>query len=307
MTRIASFTSSQTLIDGALNRQGEIAILQNQIASGNKSTQYQGYDADVGALVTTKAYDERTGTYIKTNNELSNRLSENDAFLTQAVDSARSFRDTVFNAIGQQDGTAFRQNIDSQFQSVTSALNGQFNGQYLFTGSQTNNKPITVSTLNDLAALPTSDAAFANDTVKATSRIADDTDISHGVLASETASGVFKVFRDIARYDASANGPLSGKLTTAQQTFLEGKLAELDTAIQATQTQQSLNGINQKRVDEVNITQKARKNSSEKLVGDIEGVNSAEAISKLTLDQTALQASYQIISSLSKLSLTNFL
>ncbi len=307
MTRIASFTSSQTLIDGALNRQGEIAILQNQIASGNKSQLYQGYDADVGALVTTKAYDARTATYIKTNNELNNRLSENDAFLTQAVDSARSFRDTVFNAIGQQDGTAFRQNIDAQFQSVASALNGQFNGQYLFTGSQTNNKPITVSTLNDLAALPTSDAAFANDTVKATSRIADDTDITHGVLASETASGVFKVFRDIARYDASANGPLNGKLTATQQTFLEGKLAELDTAIQATQTQQSLNGINQKRVEEVNITQTARKNSSEKLVGDIEGVNSAEAISKLTLDQTALQASYQIISSLSKLSLTNFL
>lgn len=307
MSRIATFTTNQNIIDAALGRQNDIATGQLQVSSGIKSQQYQGYNADVSALVSTKAYDARTQTYIKTNNELSDQLSENDAYISQAVDTARSFRDTIFGAIGQQDGTGLRANIDSQFQSIASALNGQFNGQYLFAGSRTSSKPIAVATLNDLAALPNSDAAFTNDTIKSTTRIADDTNLTHGILASDAASGIFAVFRDIARYDTSGNGPLSGKLTAAQQSFLEDKLAQLDTAIQASQAQQSLNGIDQKRVEDVNITQSARKVSAEKLVGDIENVNAAEAISKLTLDSTALQASFQIIAGASKLSLTNFL
>ena len=127
------------------------------------------------------------------------------------------------------------------------------------------------------------------------------------MLASDTATAVFKVFRDIARYDTSGNGPLRGKLTPDQQTFLQGKLTELDAAIQVAQTQQSINGINQKRVDEITIQQADRQKSAETLVHDILDVNAAEAVSKLSLDQTALQASYRVISNLSQLSLTKFL
>lgn len=307
MTRVASFAINQSLVDGALARQVSVVNGQQQVSSGKKADTYAGYSLDVSALVSAQSYKARASAYVTTNTELSGRLDQTDAFLSQAITAAQNFRDSIFSAVGIQDATALRANSNAEFQSFSSALNGQYDGQYLFTGARTNNKPVTVSTLDQLAALPQTTDAFANDSVKATARVADNTDLTYGVLASDVGLQITQVFRDIAAYDKSANGPLNGKLNDAQLAFLQSKISQLDTAIQGAREQQQVNGINQKQVDDFKVQQSNQVDSATKLIGDIQDVDLASAISKLQLDQTALNASYQVLAQVSQLSLTKYL
>src|SRR5690606_14451144 len=100
---------------------------------------------------------------------------------------------------------------------------------------------------------------------------------------------------------------LDGNLDAAQRSFLEGEIPNLMAAIDKVQARIAENGLRQNRVETVEEDLTASSNFLEIFVSDIEDVNVAEAITRMNADQIALQASYSIISHLSRLSLVNFL
>jgi flagellar hook-associated protein 3 FlgL len=166
---------------------------------------------------------------------------------------------------------------------------------------------VTVSTIADLQALPAVADAFRNDDLRSQARIADNTDISYGILADEIGTNLLQSFRTIADYSTGPNGPLSGKLNQTQIDFLRTQLAGLDTAIERIQTAQIENGINQKRVSELSVTMEERADAVKVFISDIEDINPAEAITRFNADRSALEASFRVLGSLSQLSLTRFL
>jgi flagellar hook-associated protein 3 FlgL len=158
-----------------------------------------------------------------------------------------------------------------------------------------------------LLAAPSAASLFQNDNVPASVQTGDSGSTQYGLLASDIGQGVMTSIKNIAAYNAGPNGPLSGQLNATQTAFLTGELANLDTAVAAVQQQTSVNGLRQNNVDALKTQTKASSDYLAGFISDIEDTDMTQAATNLNSDQLALQASYEVMSKLSKLSLLNFL
>ncbi len=85
---------------------------------------------------------------------------------------------------------------------------------------------MTVSTLSDLAALPSVSSAFANGTDSKSVQVADGITVDFGITASDVGTGLMQALSDIAQFDSGPNGNFAAtpNLTSAQNTFLSGEI-----------------------------------------------------------------------------------
>jgi flagellar hook-associated protein 3 FlgL len=308
MTRVSTFTQQTAMLDHTLRRQSSVNVAQNQVSTGKKADTYSGYASDVSALISARAIKSRTEVYSQTVQRLGVRLDQVDIHVGAIGDAAKGLKQTILDGLALENGTSFDENMEQHFQSMVRSLNAQYDGQYLFGDSRFNQKPVNVSDLTSLAAKATAADAFDISTGKAVTRVADGQDVEHGILANEMAEAVVKVFRDIKLYnDDPLTGPLSGQLDPAKTLFLETKLKELQIAINGVSGFEQQNGLKQKQMEDLAAYHSERMLGLEKLVSDIEDVDIASTISNLQNDQTALQASYRVLSQVNRLSLNDYL
>ncbi len=308
MTRVSTYTQQTAMLDHTLRRQSAINTAQNQVSTGKKADTYSGYGSDVSALISARAIKSRTDVYSDTVKRLGVRLDQVNIHVGAIGDSAKALKQTLLDGMALETGVSFDENIEQHFQSMVRSLNAQYEGQYLFGDSRFNQKPVNVSDLTALAAKASPADAFDIVSGKAVARVADGQDVEHGILANEMAEAVVKVFQDIKIYnDDPLTGPLNGKLNAVQTTFLETKLKELQTAIDGVSGFEQQNGLKQKQMEELEAYHSERMLGLERLATDIEDVDIASAISKLQNDQTALQASYRVLSQVNRLSLNDYL
>ena len=308
MTRISSFSQTSMLVENALSRQSAVNLAQQQVTTGKKAQTYAGYGADVSLLVSSRSLLARTESYGQATKQLGVRLDQLDLQLTSMKDQAGELKKSILDSLALENAEGLQTRIEQSFKSVVSNLNAEYDGQYLFAGSRVNSKPVTVSDLASLSALPGVANAFTNDNVKATSRIADGQDITHGVLATDVGQRLLQVYKDLNDYATSATtGPLDGKIDATKRTFLEAKLVELETAMGDVQKAQLDNGAKQQQVTSVQQRHETRIADLKELVATIEDVDSAEAIVRLQSNRTALEASYRVLSQIDQLSLNNYL
>lgn len=308
MSRISTFSQQSTVLDQTLRRQSAMNSSQNQVSSGKKAETYSGYGADVSALISARAVKSRTEVYKDTVTRLSGRLDQVNIHLGAVGDAAKNMKQAILDGMAVEDGVTLGVSLENNFQSIVRSLNAQYNGEYLFGDSKFNTKPVNVSTTADLALAAAPADVFDVESSKATTRVADGQDIQHGILANEMAESVVKVFRDIKIYnDDVLTGPLTGKLDATKTAFLETKLKELETAIQGVSGFEQQNGQRQKQLVELESYHSQRLLGIGKLVSDIEDVDMTQAISNLQNDQTALQASYRVLSQVNRVSLNDYL
>jgi flagellar hook-associated protein 3 FlgL len=211
----------------------------------------------------------------------------------------------VQSGLANNQVAGFAAGLEADLKIAVSALNTEFDGQYLFAGSRGSQPPVKVSTLSDLLPLLTGQDAFANDHVKSSLEIADGTDLQFGQVADEVAAPLIDSIRRLAQLNNST--PLNGILTASQQTALQSELASLTAAISNIQSHQSQLGINAAQVDKYKTAAQIRSDDLKVFVGNIEDVNIAEAVTRLNNSRTAVEASYKVTADLAKLSLLNYI
>lgn len=307
MTRVGSFAQNQAMLGGLARQQLDLATAQVQVNTGKRSEDLRGMAGEATTLVSARSLRSRYESYEATARTVGVRLTAVDTQLSALVDSARALRESLLGAIANETGLSLPTLIDNHFRTAVSALNADLAGEYLFGGGRVSTPPVAVATLDDLQTLPDVTEAFRNDQLKPSARLADNLDIEHGQLASDLGVPLFAAFRDLADFNDGPDGPFGQRLSDAQRSFLEGQLASLDTVIQGLQTRQMENGLNQQRAEQLRIDMGERAVNLETFISEIEDVDIAEAISRLQADQTALEASYRVLGSLSQLSLARFL
>lgn len=306
ISRVSSYSHSQSLISGLLRNQSDMYETQQQVNTGKKSQSYQGYAQDTSTLISARNSKSRTDTFVRTAQAVSGEMQTADINLDSMIESARAIKDSLLTAIAEKDATGLRQSLDQNFQLIGSSLNSQSAGSYNFAGTKTDTKPFTPTTLDELVASEAAGTTFANNDVKASAKVADTVMMEYGILADEVAGDVMAIISDIHAYD-TGGGNLEGALDQTQIDYLQSKLDVLDSAIEQMQNVQVQNGLNQKKLDEISNQMSERSTYLETFIGDIEDVDMAEAISRLNADQTALEASYRVIAEISQLSLAKFL
>lgn len=317
MTRVSSYGSSQVLLGYMLQAQERVLTSQQQVSSGYRAQDYKGIARDSVALEAAKAMQQRTEAYVKNNKLVENRVEIYDSALRAIGDIADELRQDVTAAAGNNSGTALIGKVQDLFNRTVDILNRQVDSRYIFAGSRTDTPPVAVTTPAGLIAAPTIAGVFANDTSKSSAQLDDSLSVSYGVLASDVATELFTQMQRILQFDAGTlpsgaaayapAGTFQNPLTANQQAFLTSELAALKTMADGVTDVVAANGVVAKSIADVQERQGQTLITTKAFIGDIQDVDTAEAISNLNRDQTALQASYQVLAQLSSLNLLNFL
>ena len=307
MTRVASYSHSQSLLNDMLRNQTDLYKTQQQINTGKKAQDYKGIAPQASTVVTARAAMARTDAYKEAASEVSQTLSLIDLKTGAMLEATESLKKSVLEALALGDGLGFGEILDSNFQMIASALNTKIGSTYLFSGSQTSAKPFTVSNLDELAALGDVSEAFANDQTKASIRLTDTFTTQYGVLADEVAGPIMDVIKALKEFHDGPMGPINGDLTPDQVAFLEARLADIDTAVQGMRGIQTANGLRQSQMKDVTAQLVKQADYFELFVSDIEDVNMAEAITRFNADQAALEVSYRAVSMINQLNLSKYL
>jgi len=317
MTRVSTYGTSQTLLAQVLQAQNNLNTNQQQITSGYQAETYSGLADNVQGLEAAKALKARTQSYLGSNDLVTNRVQAYDTSLQELGNIASQRQQGVANAVATGSGTALAAKVQDLYSQAVDVLNQQVDGRYIFAGSRTDTPPVTATTAAQLVAAPTVASVFANDQNPATAQLDGNRTITYGQLASNVATGLFTEFQRVLQFDAGTlpsgagasapAGAFNAPLPANQKGFLTGELAALDTTSRSVQDSVAANGVVAQTLAGIQAQQNSILNHATAVIGDLQDADTATAITKLNEDQTALQASYQVLSQLSKLSLLNYL
>lgn len=290
----------RSLFDAIGRSQLRLAETQQQMATGKKAPDYASLGSEAVRTMSAHSLLERQKAHGAVAQRLESILALTDAHLGSAEAAASTLKQRLMEAIGTQRSAGLQGAIEEAFQAFRTAMNADEGGTPLFAGSQPG-PPFAFSTLSSIAGLPTS-AAFGNDQVKASARVADGLNVEYGVVASEVGTELFEAFRTLA--DA---GPIGDVPTAAQQGALAQAVDRLSAGAERVLAVNAENGRKQAQVESLGVRADERSLILTRLIGKNEDADMAAVASELVQRQTTLEASYTVFSRLSRLSLVNFL
>lgn len=308
MNRISTAGNYQSALLNLMSAQTRQADAQSRISTQKNATDLAGFGRGSESLTAMKAAQARVQGFVNAGEAAAARLDAQDLALTRVGDALSGAASAIGNAIANDSGVTLLLEMDNAFRDVAGGLNTRHNGDYLFSGSRADTPAVNVQTLAELTAAPDVASIFQNDQLASVSRLSEGAPTRTGLLANDVGAAVSQIFRDIQAYsDDPATGPLSGTLSPAQKTFLSGKLQELQAATTAVTTVTAGNGALLKQVESMTASNTAQIDSLSELVSKRTDADMAKAITDLQLAQVAIQASAQVVSQLSQVSLLNYL
>ncbi|MBL0969368.1 MAG: hypothetical protein IBJ02_09665 [Brevundimonas sp.] len=307
MTRVATYGNYQSALLDLMAAQTRAAEAQERVSTQKNATDLVGFGRQSETLTALKAAQSRIQGFMDTADAVSARLTTQDIALNQVVDGIAGIRSSIGNSLASDSAGSLMLELEGMFQSVRGGLNMRHQGGYLFSGAKTNVPPLDITNLSELEAAPDVASIFRNDTLKTASRVAEGTTLQTGFLADDVGTEVMEILRDIQIYHTGANGPLTGKLTETQKTFLTAQLSRLDQASTGAIDKTATTGALAKQVENLTTSHQAQMGSLDELVSNRTDADMAKAVTDLQLSQVAIQASAQVINQLRQVSLLNFL
>ena len=305
--RIGTAANAQLLL--AQIQKAEVAVdsANRQVVSGKVSTTYSGYGDKTAIMEAARSAAGRSDANVAAAQQASVRLDLQDTQLSELSDLAGQVRQTLTKAAADQDATSLMSQMQGYYNQAVDILNSKDANGYIYGGDNSQTPPVTVSDLTALAALPSVANAFANGQIKTSVRIGDSQTVQVGLLASDLGAQLFSLFQQVAQFDAGAGGPFDTKTTQAQQGFLESMIQPATDVAQGVNGQSAANGIRYQMVQDTMTQLKARSSVYSGFVSSIQDVDMPEALTRLNQNNTALQAAFQVTSTLNKLSLLDFM
>lgn len=308
MNRVSTSGNYQSALLNLMSAQGRQDDAQTRVSTQKNATDMAGFGRGAESLTTLKAASSRVQGFLDTGEAVAARLDTQDQALNQIGDGIGKARAAIGDVLASESSNVLMLELQGQFQSIVNGLNTQHQGVYLFGGGNTSQAPVNVMTMSQLGAAPDVASTFDNDTLVPTSRLGEGRSVQTGYLANDVGAAVFQIFKDIQAYnDDPATGPLSGKPTEAQKTFLTAQLSRLDAASKTTVDITARNGSLAKQVETNNASHAGQIESLEGMVSSKTDADLARALTDLQLSQVAVQASAQVLSQLSQTSLLNYL
>lgn len=306
MTRVATFGNYQTALLNLMNTQIKANDAQERVSTQKNATDLVGFGRQSETLTALKGSAARLQGFLDTSNSVAARLTSQDLAMNRVGEGTQDIRAALGNAIAADTSVGLMTELEGLFQTVRGGLNTKHQGNYLFAGSSVDVEPLAAQTMSDLTTGPLA-SQFRNDSLKTASRVAEGTTLETGVLASELGTDTLAILRDIQAFHEGPQGPLTGKLTEAQKTFLTNQLTLLDQAGKAVTDKTAMTGAQANQVETLIASHKDQIASLDGLVADRTDADMLKAVTDLQLSQVAIQASAQVISQLRQSTLLNYL
>src|SRR5258707_3119474 len=281
---------------------------QAEVASGKVSTDYTGLGGQVAALEAARTAANKADAYQSNTTVAVNQADLQDSQLSSLSDLANQLRQAITTSVANNDGTTLMTTAQGIFDQVSQILNTKdANGNYLYAGENDTQPPLNVTSLSQLAALPSVGSPSSSGTMKKSVMVGDGQSVQVGVLASDVATGLMQTLKDVAGFDAGPSGNFAAQttLTQAQSTFLTNEIPTSVAAATAVNNAAAANGFVYNQLKDASDHQSTLSTLYKGFVSNIEDVDMPTAISQLNQNQVALQAALQVTSQLSQVTLLN--
>jgi flagellar hook-associated protein 3 FlgL len=307
MDPIATSTAYQSALSQILNAENSQLTAQQQVSSGKLADSLSGFGNNTDAIVAAESVQTRVTGLISQLNQTSTALTFQQTALTSISSIAQQLQTTLTSADGLGSGDDLMSQVQSLFSQAASALNTQYNGQYVFSGGATTTQPFTASQMSDLTTQPSVSSFFQNGSMPQVSRIDDNTTIQTGFTASTLGQSLMGIFQSIEAFQQSSNGNFSGNLTTAQQSFLDTTLSQLNAVVSSTSQTAAQGGDIQNQVATALTNQQARQTTLKSVLTNMTDADAAQAAVNLTQAQNAFQAAAEVFNTLKGMSLLSYM
>ncbi len=305
--RIPTSMQSSAMLSSMTQAQRNLMDANEQVTSGRRINNFSDSPSDIGQLMAVRAADARAADFHESAKLLKSRLDLQNTQLEELASTIGDFKKATLDALSGNSGAKVAEQMGAAFARVSTVLRSQLDGKYTYGGTRQDVSPLTVNSLNDLVALPTTDAAFQNSANAQSAMVDVSQTIQFGQLASNLGKPIFDILRQFANFNSGPSGPFAEPLTAAQATFLSSMTASFDSAYQKANAILGDNGINTKAVEDAMSRHSAARDVYAQVMSDIETVDMPTAISKLQAAELAMQASAKVFSSVGKMTLLDYL
>ncbi len=300
--RVATYTTTNGLFDQSQRLQGRYAQVNEQSASGLKSSNFQGIAADTQQLLAVQsqlAGLNAQAQVIQSAKIRVNALKSITNTINTTLSKVSSLLTSVQGGLDITGGAAANaEQARTLREELVSLLNSKSGGDYLFSGSNYDAPPVNLSSgsYNPAAAPGTPDTNYyQGNGVVDTVRAAVGLQIDYGVLATDSAFE--KAFRALTIFIADPTNP-----TTINQSY---------DLIQ--QSIVGVAGLNGTLIAKANVIDNqaslnlASTDYYKSVVSGLRDADVAEAAVRTSQIESQLQASFSALSKLLQLRLTDFL
>lgn len=301
MTRVATIPLQNTMSSAIMRAQEKLAVTQTQLSTGKKAATFADLGTESVRNLSAHSMLARQEAQSTVSKRVGTTLSLYQANMEGMESATSDLRTSLMNAVGTGDSAGLQEAIQTAFDQFRVSLNASEGGTPLFGGGQTDKSPFSVDTLAQAATTPGS-AAFHNDDVKASARVADGVDVTYGIGASQIGASLYEAFRSLG-----AAGDIGTQPTAAQIDAIKQAVAQLDTGLGDLRAVNAENGRKQNQVDTLTSRGEARSLVLQNVIQDNEDADLGQVAIDLSQQQAVLQASYSVFSQLSGLNLANYL
>ncbi len=301
MSRVASIPLQRSMSAAIQQSQQKLATTQAQLATAKKAPDYASLGTEAVRNLSTHSLLARQEAYVAAANRVGITMQFTDTHIGSIDTSAMSLKKDILTAVGTGKGTGLNDAINAAFNQFRAALNASEGGASLFGGSQSDGAPFTPNTLADTLATPAS-AAFVNDDVKASVRLADGVDVEYGVTASDVGTGLYAAFQTLAGISPVGDPP-----TAAQLSVLSQAAGQIDAGLTSLRAVNAENGRKQAQTETLGVRAEDRATLMKNIISGNEDADLGQVAIDLAQQKTVLQASYSVFAQLSGLSLVSYL
>ncbi|MFO1242360.1 MAG: hypothetical protein U1E36_04065 [Rickettsiales bacterium] len=297
--RISTFTLHQRTLNDFTRVQSNLFDLQGQISSGLKSQDFEGLNGDVEEFTGLESKLKRLNNYFNSNTEAISRLKT----MGSAMDNMVDIVDDIKNLIGSRNGAneddlAFEQQIKDMRLSVSRELNTTLQGRFLFGGTNTSEAPVIDDPVPESVTTGVPDDVYYKG--------------SKDDFILRAQENVEK------KYGVRADDPAFQKIYAGMSMALEGHAEDDDAKVGRAFTLVS-EGLDQlialkARVDadyvDLNNINDRHQSSITYFKGVAEAISKSDPVAASTqvaVDQSILQATFQVFARISSLKLSDFL
>jgi flagellar hook-associated protein 3 FlgL len=299
--RVATFAISDQMIASALRTQSTMANQQIQEASGLISSDFGGLGSNTQQVLNLQVSVTRSQTYIDAATQTDSKVQVMYSAVNSVADLVTQFRTLLTGATSAtgSDATSVTASAKDMLDQMSSLLNTQYNGSYVFGGSDSKTAPVDISTTAYPAATSPSSANTSyyqgNDQIAAV-RVSDSQTVSYGVTANNTA---FEQIMRAMNLVASTSPLPTATLTEALDLAVDSvdKLGVVQTQISNASAS----------IEKASAHQTEFQSYAKTLGTDLTSVDVAAVTAKLSTYQAQLTASYAAIAKVQSLNLASYL
>jgi flagellar hook-associated protein 3 FlgL len=299
--RVATFANSEQMIAAALRTQATMANQQIQESSGLVSSEFGGYGATAQHVINLEVSVSRSQSYIDQGTQAGSKIEVMYSTVGSVADVLTKFRALLTAASNtlSTNSASVTESAQGMLTQLTSLLNTQYSGKYLFGGAQVDTAPVDLTSSSYTAPTTPSTANtgyYQGDSELASVRVSDTRSIGYGVGADNPAfEQAVRAINLVASNAPLTNATLTealGLATTAVDAVgvVQSGLSNAASSIQtAVSIQTDYQAFTQTQV--INLT----------------SVDVAAVTAQLSTYQAQLTASYSAIAKIQGLSLANYL